>query len=174
MKYAREHGYDFAMYQRRWSQRPPSWDKILFAQQQLRYCDWLFWIDADAIATRPIDDLVEHHKFLVVGSNRRDRLNFGMFLLRNCRLSYQFLKDVWGQVQFIDHFVWEQRAVAHITDIYREKKRKKNPYYKAMKLLPYGELWCHPGDLVGGARAVHAANCESIENRRKLLGELFD
>ena len=161
MAYARKHGYDFVMYQRTWDRRPASWHKLLFARQQLPYCNWLLWLDADACGVGKIDGFIKHNKFLVAGNGPGGTgLNMGIFLLRNCRLSHKFLKACYSQTQFVKHRLWETAAARRIV-----QGGEKNGFFRNMVISEYGKLWCTPRHATADSCIVHAVGDQSMAQK---------
>ena len=98
--YCHRRGYEFVCYRHVPDpSRPASWNKIRLIQQELQYCDWLIWMDADAIPVNPdfsIERLIEKlpdKDFLV--SSDENGLCFGVFVVRNCAWSVKFFDTIW-------------------------------------------------------------------------------
>jgi hypothetical protein len=118
-RYARRHGYQ-ALVAREIldSARHPAWSKLLLIEQFLVNhpdCDWLMWIDADAVITNPaqrLEDFVDEDVDFVVGKDRSaNPINTGVFFIRNCEAALQMLRLAYTKVQFLHHPCWEQPAV---------------------------------------------------------------
>jgi hypothetical protein len=99
-QYAQYHGYIFGIKQREkesWAETV--WEKIPILREYLSQFDWLMWIDADAMVMDhrvKIEDLIEkagEEKDLIISADLNG-LNAGVFLLRNCEWSHQYLKHV--------------------------------------------------------------------------------
>ena len=101
--------------------RPISWSKILVIQKVLADYDWILWVDADAAVMNHsirIDHLfkefLDREKYLILTKDGAKNINFGVFLLKNIKWSFELLKLIWDQKQFINHKWWENRALIHL------------------------------------------------------------
>ena len=87
-------------------QRPPAWSKILAVQDAMSSgCDWVFWMDADALIMNSDIQLEE-----ILPSNPDAHLvitqdingfNAGMWLIRNSPWATDFLREWWSMTKFI-------------------------------------------------------------------------
>jgi len=117
-EYAQFHGYtritDESVYD---SSRPFSWSKILLIKKYLSEYDYLLWMDADVMVTNinfKLDSYVmEPEKFMMIGIELND-INAGVFLIRNCDRSFEFLDKVWTCSQYIQDPWCEQAAMIHL------------------------------------------------------------
>lgn len=115
--YVKRHGYtritDESVYD---ESRPFPWFKIKLLQKYLSEYDHLVWMDADVLITNPdirIESFVQMMRpdsFMLVGQDFQN-LNTGVFILRNCPLAHEFLRDVWNKTEYMNHIWWEQAAV---------------------------------------------------------------
>lgn len=106
--YCSRMGYQFVRYEHFPDpNRSPQWNKTRICQQELRDCDWLVWMDADAI---PVTDfelgpLLKAHaddgKELVISSDDNG-LCYGVYCIRNSVWSHSFLETLWfvGQMDY--------------------------------------------------------------------------
>jgi hypothetical protein len=86
--------------------RSPQWNKIRVCQQELATCDWLLWMDADAMPVNlnfKVELLIEscQGKDFII-SRDENEVCTGIFLVRNCEWSVRFLETVWlcGQMDY--------------------------------------------------------------------------
>jgi hypothetical protein len=118
--YARRHGYHPVISTATMDPaRPPAWSKLVLIQRYLARnpsCEWLLWIDADALITNPairVESLAsEGVDFLVAEDCPPSPINTGVFLVRNCPAALDLLRRAYAKVQYIHHPWWEQPAVA--------------------------------------------------------------
>lgn len=118
-RYARRHGYQAVIASEVLdAARPPAWSKLLLIEQCLvdhPSCDWLMWIDADAVITnlaQRLEDMVDESvDFLVAEDRSASTINTGVFFVRNCPAVLRMLRLAYGKVEFLDHPCWEQPAV---------------------------------------------------------------
>jgi len=120
--YAQSHGYDFVCY--RSLPDPnlnPSWNKLRVIQQEIANCDWIFWIDADAVFVnrqRTLVDLFQSTVKPMLISSDSCGVCCGVFALKNCAWSVQLLAT-WlflGEMSLASHQrfssnqLWEQHT----------------------------------------------------------------
>lgn len=106
--YCSRMGYQFVRYEHFPDpNRSPQWNKTRICQQELHDCDWLIWMDADSI---PVTDFElesllairnQHGTNLVISSDENG-LCYGIYCVRNCYWSHQFLQTLWfcGQMKY--------------------------------------------------------------------------
>lgn len=119
-KYCKLHGHDFYYGKKNLDpSRPPAWAKILLIQKIMdsgKY-DWIFWTDADSLFTNhtvKLESLIdENYSFIVSGEHG---INTGQFLIKNCQWSRDFLKRVYNNEPFINHYLWENGAIIYEYD----------------------------------------------------------
>ena len=130
IRYARMHGYKTLVQLGTLdSGRAPSWSKIRLVHDYLsqnKDCDWLFWVDADALVMN-YDTLLETllddpSADFVVGDDLPGHdyqnsygplANMGVWLIRNCQASLDFLTYAWERKdrEPYDDGLWEQFAM---------------------------------------------------------------
>jgi hypothetical protein len=118
--YAARHGYAALIATRLIDEsRPASWSKLLLVEHYLARtpsCEWVMWIDADAVVTNPaqkVEDLIDQEvDFLAAEDLPPSPINLGVFLVRNCPAALDLLRRAYAKVQYIHHPWWEQPAVA--------------------------------------------------------------
>jgi hypothetical protein len=100
-------------------ERDATWSKIPLLQKHLGDWEWLMWIDGDVLITnqdRKIEEfieLVQPDKFLFIGKDFQG-LNAGVFLIRNCPLAHEFLRDVWAFEGYDRKLFHEQTAITEL------------------------------------------------------------
>lgn len=107
--YAQKHGYtsvDGSSFLD--TTRPPAWSKIRAVQHLLQeqQCDWVLWLDADAVIMNsdiPLESLLPASSEidLIVTKDRRFTANSGVWLIRNSPFGRQFLDDWWNMKSFV-------------------------------------------------------------------------
>lgn len=115
-RYCSRFGYDFISFDQILdTSRPAAWSKIPAIQRVLPDYDWLFWCDTDAVLWNPDAGL---RQFIVAAGPvdaifqaNQDGANSGLFFLRNCAWSFDFLEEIYRQEQFIHHPWWENAAI---------------------------------------------------------------
>jgi len=123
-RYCRHHGYEFIERTDGFDpSRPPSWSKVRFVKEHLADFDWLFWTDADSLI---MNNSIQLERFIEDGCDMvlthddwgvgKYVVSMGLFLIRNCEWSMQFLDEVWEQRQFVTDRMWEQAAVQHLLE----------------------------------------------------------
>jgi hypothetical protein len=118
--YAKRHGYGAVIETARIdASRPASWSKLLLIERYLLEnpaCDWLMWIDADALVTNPqrrLEELVDDNvDFVVAQDLPPGNINAGVFLIRNGPAAVEMLRRAYGKTQYVHHPCWEQPALA--------------------------------------------------------------
>ncbi len=103
--YCDKHGYDYILYQGRFSKRHPAWDKVKAIEEVLPNYDYVLWIDTDAIF---VDFNQKLESFIIYperynGYFCKDPaptiyVNTGVFLIKNCEWSFRLLEDTWNFV----------------------------------------------------------------------------
>jgi len=131
ISYATKHSYDritdISVYDR---SRPISWFKIPLIQKYLSNYDYILWMDADVMVTNydiKIETFIEQMQkdsFLLIARDLNN-LNCGMFIIKNCEKSFEFLNDVWSRTEYINHPWWEQAAVIDI-----------HSHYEGVQIIP--------------------------------------
>ena len=99
-EYCNKRGYEFTCYRHLPDKsRGAQWNKIRAVMQELPTCDWVVWMDADSIPVNSdfsIEMMIGKvpDKDLII-SGDRGGLCFGIFAIRNCAWSVQFLQTLW-------------------------------------------------------------------------------
>lgn len=136
--YCDTQGYDFIGGNKAVTNRPPAWEKIPLLYGVMDSYDWLMWIDADALIMRHdfrIEDFLSDHDFIVSGNKT---INSGVFFVRCCDFSRQFLKDIYAQNKFINHVWWENAALIHLLNYshYSKSDRIRLDNYATYNVFP--------------------------------------
>lgn len=132
--YCQKHGYDFIFCE---AQVDPSrsiyWSKLLLALQVLETdaYQWIVWLDADTIIMNqdiPLEDIIDKNVNFSIGKDWNG-INSGVFYLRSCEWSRQFLTDVYSRTDCLSHHWPEQIAMA--------REIEENPEYGPLvKIVP--------------------------------------
>jgi hypothetical protein len=118
--YAKRHGYAAVIATKRIdASRSPAWSKLLLIERYLdenRDCDWLLWIDADALIANlehRLEDLVDENvDFLVAADSSPSPINTGVFLVRNCPAALHMIRQAYAKRHYCHHPKREQPAIA--------------------------------------------------------------
>jgi hypothetical protein len=167
--YAKRHGYEAVIASDRIdASRPAAWSKILLIERYLienTACDWLMWIDADAVITNParrLEDLVDESiDFLVAKDLGPSPINTGVFLVRNCPAALEMLRRAYAKFEYIHHSWWEQPA---LTEAMRECAPEFRARIVSRRLFNSFADEYRPGDFI-----VHFAGLSPDE---KLAGAI--
>jgi len=160
--YCLRHGYNLNIFSGRLSVRHPSWDKIAMVRNLLPLFDWCVWMDSDCIFNnfakkledRLSGDAVFVRDFASDDTNRDKQLiNAGVFGIRNCKDSMDFLESVWDEGSdshsTIDKrsyvgWPWEQSALCkHILN------------HKNFSILDDMDMNCHPSIATPETHVIH-------------------
>ena len=94
-RYAEARGYPFVLCRHSLDTTLPIvWSKLKLIQQQMEGCDWVFWVDADAliVGTRPLDPIVEPQAGKdVLFSTDKCGYCAGVMLVRSCHWAWRYL-----------------------------------------------------------------------------------
>lgn len=134
--YAIRHEYGFHVFTTPSKLRSPTWGKVEIAKQLLSACDWLFFIDADAIFVnldKKLEDFTKIDGDLLVcenGPNGGRPLNTGAMFLKNTNAMHRFL-DTWYEtgVKYAFKHFHEQEA---LNDYYEKISTDSH----AIKIVP--------------------------------------
>jgi len=101
--YCDKHGYDYIVYQGRFSKRHPAWDKIKAVQEILPNYDYVLWIDTDAIFidfNQKLENFIiypeKYNGYFCKDPTNGIYANTGVFLLKNCQWSVDLLEQTWN------------------------------------------------------------------------------
>jgi hypothetical protein len=120
-QFADLHGYDLHIGDCSEAEgRPPAWAKVKMLANYLESYESCLWVDSDAMIIRFGSDIAEAvpltsyqalapHPQTWIGAP-----NTGVWFVRSCERSLDFLTAVWESTDLIHHSWWEQAAVAHL------------------------------------------------------------
>ena len=104
--YCAKHNYDITAHYGRLGIGDPSWDKLPLIKALLPYYEWVVWMDSDCIFNN-FDKRLESYftkdgifvrDFASTDGNKNTQLiNAGVFALRNCNNSFEFLQIILEQ-----------------------------------------------------------------------------
>jgi hypothetical protein len=146
--------------------RPASWSKIRMIQELCHIApgQWAFWIDGDAVVTRPdwrLEALADDDAELIIAKDHNG-MNCGVFLIRLGNMTWNFLADVYSRTEFLNHRWWEQAAIRQVLE---------EGYPFRVKYADKTLINANPDDFVQGHTAVlHVPNAPKIWPDR--VGEL--
>jgi len=156
--YAARHGYEAVVSPEAVDpSRPAAWGKLLLVERHLAHnpsCEWLLWIDADAVITnaaRRLEELIDDADFLVSDDPSSSPINSGVFLARNCPAVLDLLRRAYAKVQYLFHPWWEQLALA-------EALRESGPALRS-RVVPRRLFNAFPGEHRAGDFVIHFAGC---------------
>jgi len=113
--YCRQHGYDYIYCEETLDpSRHPAWSKILLVLKAFENStyQWVVWLDADTLIMNqdiPLEDLIDerYHFIISKSSNGHEsskdwnRINSGVFFIKNCDWSRQFLTQAYAHTEFL-------------------------------------------------------------------------
>ena len=183
--YAKKFNHQFESYNTKLDDRPPAWHKLLFAEKCLPHCDWFMWIDADACFTPhagclKMEDFLDDDYFFICqkGFKNQWTLNSGVFFIKNCPKSFDFLSELYKTSpleKHLPHYVtnwWEQNAIIHLSgyDFKRQTRDVKTNFSDGVKVLDYNSLWKNINDSKRLPAAIaHCPGPASLAQKRGLL-----
>jgi galactosyl transferase GMA12/MNN10 family/Methyltransferase domain len=144
--YCKQHGYDFICCQ---DSLDPSrhiyWSKILLALQVMDNpnLEWIVWMDADTLIMNhgiTIEDIVEEKNHFLISIDRCG-VNTGVFFIRNCAWSVQFLRNVYNRTDCFSHCFPEQTAVA--------LELEKMEFRSHARIVPQRIFNSYPSEIIG-------------------------
>jgi hypothetical protein len=116
-QYADRHGYSFIDSVPIAEDRPCCWAKLPAICDAFEDHDWVIWLDSDVLIfdlERPLDSFIDTDQHLVVQKQGKwwnlvgvedgdtaSPINSGVFLIRACDWSLQFLKASYAQTRFV-------------------------------------------------------------------------
>lgn len=130
--YCKKHGYDFIYCEDSLdTSRHIYWSKILLTLQTLKNSSykWVVWMDADTLVMNldiPIEDMIDdkYHFFIAADING---INSGVYFVKNCEWSYQFLNSVYDRTDCFSYSWPEQTAIS--LELQREIFRSYSKVY---------------------------------------------
>lgn len=107
----------------------PSWNKLIAIQQHLKECDWLFWVDADALI---VNQKIKLEEILascdtskdILFSSDLNGLCAGVFFIKNTPWSHEFIQRVLflGEMSDASH-LYEQKTIRALYDRYPDVQK---------------------------------------------------
>lgn len=162
-EYADKHQYKLHCFTNVLDNRPPSWSKILILMSLLSQYDWMMWIDADAIftnfETKIGDFIISHEDSDLIIEKDDQNINAGVFLIKNCPESFEFLAEVYSQTPFILHQWWEQAAIIHLIDY---KKQKVGVHVRDSRDTAFGQARDNLQPSINGRKNNWIANYDFV------------
>jgi GR25 family glycosyltransferase involved in LPS biosynthesis len=118
-EYAERHGYTAVIATSRIDiSRHPVWSKVVLVERYLTEnpaCEWMMWIDADAVVTNPekrLEELCDKTiDFLVAQDLPPSPINAGVFFMRNCPATIDLLRRTYAKTQYLNAAWREQTAL---------------------------------------------------------------
>jgi hypothetical protein len=179
--FAHAHGYDFVEGVGDADGRPPAWGKVLLLRRLLESYEEVLWLDSDTIVLDPSVDLAEAVPSDAWQAIARNESRFGVvpnsgvWFLRSCGKSKAFLDAVWASDAFINHRIWENKAVCELlgytTDPYQ--KVRESEWDDGTAWL--GEEWNQVYGISGlaQARIRHYAGCSNAFRVARMRADLL-
>ena len=177
--YAIRHAYGFHVFTSPSKLRFPSWGKVEIARQLLSACDWLFFIDADAVFVnlhKKLEDFTKIDGDLLVcenGPNGGRPLNTGSMLLKNTVAMQRFL-DTWYETGA--HYAFKEFYEQEVLNDYYEKISTESHATKIVP-LPYDAFNSHWLDYqkpIWQERFVLHVMMRSNEERAEIFKRIYE
>lgn len=172
--YAQKHGYDVHLYTDSLdTTRPAAWSKIKALERHLKDYTWLCWIDADALVMNhdiKLESFIDNNYNMII-SQDPNGICTGVFLLKNTEWSFELLKAIYNQTQFIEHYWYEQASLMFLLNRYRHlntsikflTQRALNSYIHTCGVYQPGDFIIH---FVGGLT-------KTLQDKEKLIKEFY-
>ena len=115
-KYCNENGYDFFYCNKKYTDKPVSFNKIFMFKELLnnnQYYDYYLWIDADAHINRidlRLETFIKHNedKDFIWSGDITPNINSGIFFIKNTEFSKLFLSVWCAETKTQNEDWWEQ------------------------------------------------------------------
>lgn len=151
--YCIEHNYDLIIDHKVYdTNRPRAWSKIRLIQKYLPYYDFLIWIDNDAyIMNRKnrlehyiINGRLYHDKSMFVTKDWK-MINTGVWFIKNCEFSKQFLHAIYNTTELDIEGNWEQTAFIHLyeTNYFNAQQHIQVNYHIDINSYWFNYKWGH-------------------------------
>jgi GR25 family glycosyltransferase involved in LPS biosynthesis len=153
--YAKRHGYQAIIARTKIDlSRPVAWSKLLlidFFLSRHPDCEWLLWLDPDAVIVTPDKKLetfiTKDMDFLIPEDLPPSRFNTGVFLIRNCPAALDMIRRAFAKEEFIHHPYGERPAIAaaigECTENLRARAPAKNGFYSLADEYSDGTFIAH-------------------------------
>jgi hypothetical protein len=149
-RYCQLHKYDFFPESVSLSERPPTWNKMLYIKKYLCSYEWVFWTDADSLIMnyeRRLESFLLEHRNLIVCRDENG-INAGQMFFRNTDWSLRLLNDTLSQ----KHFLSDQEALIYVLenrdrrDLDKVEVRPQNAFNSYKHTYREGDFLIHfPG-----------------------------
>lgn len=171
IEYCMKHNYDLIADESIWDPtRPAAWSKIKLLEKYVPQYDYVIWMDSDLFIMNQ-DYLLEHFvdRHLPIGTSMlvgydRDRINTGVWFIRNTDFSIQFLRKIYEQEQYIQNGYWEQAA---FIDLYEQNVLDSQHHIRTTFHTEFNSYWYnyHWGHFI-----LHFPGCRYIEALEMAMG----
>lgn len=177
-EYCARHGYNFILARGDVSKgRGVVWSKIALLQELMekdKSSEWFLWIDADALFMNhelKLENRIEPDCNLII-THDVNGLNSGVFLIKNCDWSRNFLSIVWAIGDMIeDNHLAEQYSMAQAIQMMPETIVRVAQYWINSYLYEkYGHSLDTEGNFTEGDLILHLPGM-SHEDRVAILNE---
>jgi hypothetical protein len=171
--YAERHGYTAIVARSQLdATRHPVWSKLVLVEHYLSNhpsCNWLLWMDADAVITIPQkrleDFLLKDVGFLAAEDPGNCLVNAGVFLVRNCAATIYVLRRAYAKTQYLTHPTPEQMALSEalLESVVRTcvvSRRLFNSFAKEHRkgdFIIHFAAWTAERKLAGAKKAIASA-----------------
>lgn len=106
---------------------------------------YLFWIDGDAViinhtmSINTIIEMGEHREFIIAEDMHvGNPFNAGVFMMKVCSWSVQFLQDIWQSNKYDDVYFYEQSAMIKAVRLRRQGLTQVKPFHSYVPGGPSG------------------------------------
>ena len=137
-KYCSLHSYDYycetddVKIQNKIKDRAPTWYKPIFINEHLHDCDYVLFIDADAVFddwSKKIEEYVEkNYDFVVTEDHGPSVMNAGVILVKNTDTSKNFLKKWWELAENLNNLkngLWHDQTCFGLLAKYNDDHKNK-------------------------------------------------
>ena len=115
-KYCNDNNYDFLYSDKKYTDKPPAFNKIYLLKELLEKneYDYYVWIDADAhfCNNNDLEGYIENHidKDFIWSGDKTPNINTGIFIMKNTDFSNRFL-DKWIKTKKTTNKDWWEQGV---------------------------------------------------------------
>jgi hypothetical protein len=135
--YSNKYLLDFYKTHINYTYKPIVWNRIPIIEKILPNYDWVMWMDIDCLFVNMnmnILDFIDNNYFMVAGVSesgnyvyKPNRIEAGVFLIKNCPLSFEFLHKVFTEIRDKNHNWQEQHnmeVICHTYPHFNEKIKR--------------------------------------------------